>query len=78
MRSAARSLPAVPLRTDALVTLYETLAGFALAIVIAFTCGALIAEMPVLRRVLMPYLVALNAAPKIAFAPLFWYGSGSA
>jgi NitT/TauT family transport system permease protein len=67
-----------PLRTDSLVTLYETVAGFALAIVIAFTCGALIAEMPVLRRVLMPYLVALNAAPKIAFAPLLlvWFGFG--
>jgi NitT/TauT family transport system permease protein len=67
-----------PLRTDSLVTLYETVAGFALAIVIAFTCGVLIAELPVLRRVLMPYLIALNAAPKIAFAPLLlvWFGFG--
>jgi NitT/TauT family transport system permease protein len=32
----------------------------------------------VLRRVLMPYLVAVNAAPKIAFAPLLlvWFGFG--
>jgi NitT/TauT family transport system permease protein len=60
------------------VTLYETVAGFALAIVIAFGCGVLIAELPVLRRVLMPYLVAVNAAPKIAFAPLLlvWFGFG--
>jgi NitT/TauT family transport system permease protein len=67
-----------PLRTDSLVTLYETVAGFALAIVIAFGCGVLIAELPVLRRVLMPYLVAVNAAPKIAFAPLLlvWFGFG--
>jgi len=67
-----------PLRTDSLVTLYETVAGFALAIVIAFGCGVLIAELPVLRRVLMPYLIALNAAPKIAFAPLIlvWFGFG--
>ena len=54
------------------------MAGFALAIAIAFTFGVLIAEVGVLQRVLMPYLVALNAAPKIALAPLLvvWFGFG--
>ena len=34
--------------------------------------------MSLLRRVMMPYLVAVNAAPKIALAPLIvvWFGFG--
>jgi NitT/TauT family transport system permease protein len=68
-----------PLRVDLLVTFYEALAGFVLAVVFAFVCGILIAEIAVLRRVMMPYLVAVNAAPKIAFAPLLvvWFGFGT-
>lgn len=68
-----------PLRNDLIVTFYETLVGFLLAVVVAFACGTLIAEVPVLRRVMMPYLVAVNAAPKIAFAPLLvvWFGFGA-
>jgi NitT/TauT family transport system permease protein len=68
-----------PLRTDTLVTLYESVAGFFLALVIAFIGGTLIAEVPLLRRVMVPYLVAINAAPKIALAPLIvvWFGFGT-
>jgi len=68
-----------PMRADLLVTLYEAVAGFLLAVVFAFVCGTLIAEVAVLRRVMMPYLVAVNAAPKIAFAPLLvvWFGFGA-
>lgn len=68
-----------PLRTDLIVTSYESLAGFLLAVVVAFACGTLVAELPMLRRVMMPYLVAINAAPKIAFAPLLvvWFGFGA-
>ena len=59
-------------------TLIETLAGFGLAVVVGFGLGVLIAEMPTARRVLMPYLISLNAAPKIALAPLLvvWFGFG--
>lgn len=68
-----------PLRNDTFVTLYELVAGFFLAFVIAFIGGTLIAEIPLLRRVMMPYLVAINAAPKIALAPLIvvWFGFGT-
>jgi NitT/TauT family transport system permease protein len=67
------------MRLDLAVTSYEAVAGFLLAVAFAFVCGTLIAEVPVLRRVIMPYLVAVNAAPKIAFAPLLvvWFGFGS-
>jgi NitT/TauT family transport system permease protein len=68
-----------PLRNDTLVTLYESVAGFVLAFFLAFIGGTLIAEIPLLRRVMMPYLVAINAAPKIALAPLIvvWFGFGT-
>ena len=68
-----------PLRIDTFVTLYESVAGFLLAFVLAFIGGTLIAEIPLLRRVMMPYLVAINAAPKIALAPLIvvWFGFGT-
>ena len=68
-----------PLRNDTFVTLYESVAGFFLAFAIAFIGGTLIAEIPLLRRVMMPYLVAINAAPKIALAPLIvvWFGFGT-
>jgi NitT/TauT family transport system permease protein len=67
-----------PLRNDTLVTFYESVAGFGLALVFAFVAGTLIAEVALLRRVMMPYLVAVNAAPKIALAPLIvvWFGFG--
>ena len=68
-----------PLRNDTLVTLYESVAGFVVAFFLAFVGGTLIAEIPLLRRVMMPYLVAVNAAPKIALAPLIvvWFGFGT-
>lgn len=68
-----------PMRTHVLVTLYEIIAGFGLACVIGFGLGVLIAEIPFLSRTLMPYLIALNAAPKIALAPMLviWFGFGT-
>jgi NitT/TauT family transport system permease protein len=67
-----------PMRTHALVTVYEILAGFGLGVALGFILGVLIAEIPTARRVAMPYLIALNAAPKIALAPLLlvWFGFG--
>lgn len=64
--------------THTAVTLIETLAGFVIAVILGFGLGVLIAEVRVVRRVLMPYLIALNAAPKIALAPLLivWFGFG--
>jgi NitT/TauT family transport system permease protein len=68
-----------PMRVHLFVTVYEILAGFAIGCGLAFVLGVLIAEVATLRRVLMPYLIALNAAPKIALAPLLlvWFGFGA-
>jgi NitT/TauT family transport system permease protein len=67
-----------PMRTHALTTLVEILAGFAIGVGFGFVLGVLIAEIPTVRRVAMPWLIALNAAPKIALAPLLlvWFGFG--
>lgn len=61
-------------------TLWETLAGFAIAVT-AGTCIALLlwwSERA--RRTLEPYIVVLNSLPKIALGPciIIWFGSGSA
>jgi NitT/TauT family transport system permease protein len=54
-----------------LITLEEIGAGFALGMVAGILLGILIGETAFGRRILMPYVVAFNAMPKVAFAPLF-------
>ena len=60
------------------VTARETLLGFLLAAVAGIVFGVIVAETAFGRRVLLPFLVAFYAAPKVAFAPLFvaWFGFG--
>src|SRR5690349_12423447 len=57
-------------------TLAEILLGFALGAALGVGCGALVAHSPLWRRVLTPYLIASQAMPKLALAPLFvlWLG----
>jgi NitT/TauT family transport system permease protein len=60
------------------VTLYEILWGFALAVLVGVPLAMLIVYSPVIERSLYPLLVATQAVPKIAVAPLliFWAGLG--
>ena len=60
------------------VTLWETLAGFAIAVVLGFAVALALWWSDTLRRVLEPYIVVLNALPKIALGPLIiiWFGTG--
>jgi NitT/TauT family transport system permease protein len=62
------------------VTTQEVLIGFAIAIGVGFLCGLLVGETAFGEKAVMPYLVAINAMPKVAFAPLFvsWLGFGIA
>lgn len=50
--------------------------GFLIATVIGFSLGVLVGETKFGERAVMPYLVAIDTMPKIAFAPLFiaWLG----
>ena len=61
------------------VTLWETLAGFAVAVVVGFAAALLLWWSETVHKVLEPYIVVLNALPKIALGPLIiiWFGTGS-
>ena len=58
--------------TTTLTVLY----GFLIAAAIGFSLGVLVGETKFGERAVMPYLVAIDTMPKIAFAPLFiaWLG----
>jgi NitT/TauT family transport system permease protein len=60
------------------VTLSEILLGSALGAAAAFVLGALKAQVRLAKRILLPYVVALQAVPKVAIAPLLviWFGFG--
>jgi NitT/TauT family transport system permease protein len=53
-------------------------AGFLIGCIAAFLVGVVLAESPVFERFLMPLVVALQAVPKVALAPLIlvWFGFG--
>ena len=60
-------------------TLWETLAGFVIAIVLGYFTALLLWWSEAFRRISEPYFVVLNALPKIALGPLIiiWCGTGS-
>jgi len=61
-------------------TLYATLAGYAIGSVLALGLGALLAESRTFEKFVYPVLVAIQATPKVALAPLIlvWFGFGIA
>lgn len=60
------------------ITAQEVLLGFLVAVMAGVGLGILVAETAFGRIVVMPFLVGINAAPKVAFAPIFvaWLGFG--
>jgi NitT/TauT family transport system permease protein len=60
------------------ITLQQLLLAFGLAILIGFSLGVVVGETAFGERAVMPYLVAIDTMPKVAFAPLFiaWLGFG--
>ena len=56
---------------DIWATLKEVLLGFLLGAVVGIALGATIGEFRAVDRLLSPYVVALQAVPKVAVAPLF-------
>jgi NitT/TauT family transport system permease protein len=61
-----------------LITLNETVLGFALALGLGVICAIGIVHFPLLRDTLYPSLIMFNSFPKVAIAPLFvvWIGIG--
>ena len=60
------------------VTLIEALSGFALGSITAICFAFVVTRSLLIERALMPYLVGLQALPKVALAPLIvvWIGIG--
>jgi NitT/TauT family transport system permease protein len=52
------------------ITLYETLAGFGLSIVVGVPLAIVIVYSPLLRNALYPLIVVTQSVPKIAIAPV--------
>jgi len=65
---------------NALITLWEILAGFALGIVVSVPLALSIAYSRGMEQSIYPVIVFLQIVPKIAVAPLFiiWFGDGFA
>lgn len=59
-------------------TAQAVLLGFLYAMAIGFSLGVLVGETTFGERAVLPYLVAIDTMPKVAFAPLFlaWLGFG--
>jgi NitT/TauT family transport system permease protein len=59
-------------------TLVETLVGFAVAVVLGVVLAMLIVSSRFLEETVLLLLIAFNAIPKVAIAPLFvvWLGTG--
>ncbi len=60
------------------LTLFETVVGFLLGTLVGTLIAILLWWSKTLSRILDPYLVILNALPKIALGPILivWFGSG--
>ena len=61
-----------------LVTVGESLLGLVLGGVLGVTAGFFLGRSPFAARVLEPYVMMLNAIPRVVLAPLFllWFGLG--
>ena len=61
------------------ITLYETIMGFIIAVLLGFIIALILWWSERIRKVLEPYIVVLNSLPKIALGPIIivWFGSGS-
>jgi NitT/TauT family transport system permease protein len=64
---------------NSMIMLLKTVAGFASAVVIAGMFAVLISEFRMGERLMYPYVVALQAMPKVAICPLIliWFGLSS-
>jgi NitT/TauT family transport system permease protein len=58
------------------ITAMQVVVGFVLGMLLGMVVGFLLGMSPTAEFVLSPYILALQIAPKVAFAPLFviWFG----
>src|SRR5262249_18708501 len=66
------------LATQGISTMNEIVIGLFVGIVVGIPLGIAIVAIPAVQRLFYPIVVAFNAIPKVALAPLFvvWFGYG--
>jgi NitT/TauT family transport system permease protein len=71
-----RAIELQQLARHTVITLYSVLVGFVLGSLLGMSIGYVLGMSPTAEVVASPYLLALQIAPKVAFAPLFilWFG----
>lgn len=64
--------------THTWVTLKEVLIGYGIGVAMGIGLGVMVSESRLLDRLFSPYIIAMNALPKVAIAPLMvvWFGQG--
>jgi NitT/TauT family transport system permease protein len=67
-----------PLLRHSLVTLWTTMAGFAIAIVFGIVLGLIVGWSRAIYRGLYPVMIGFNSIPKVAVVPILimWFGIG--
>lgn len=68
-----------PIAAHSLQTLYTTLAGFVLAVVVGLVLGVAVGASALVYKAVYPLLVGFNSIPKVAFVPVLvvWFGIGT-
>jgi NitT/TauT family transport system permease protein len=66
------------LASNGVTTMIEIIVGLVISIVIAIPLGIAVVAIQPVRKIVYPIIVAFNAIPKVALAPLFvvWLGYG--
>ncbi|MEN3362815.1 MAG: NitT/TauT family transport system permease protein [Burkholderiales bacterium] len=69
----------VTIAENALVTLWTTLGGFALAVVFGLLLGAVVGASRPIYEALYPLMIGFNSIPKVAIVPvlILWFGVGA-
>jgi NitT/TauT family transport system permease protein len=67
-----------PLVHHTVVTMSEVVYGFVPGLIFGLLVGIVLAELPLLARILDPLLLAVNGIPRVALGPLLivWFGIG--
>src|SRR5438034_2114711 len=68
----------LPLAKNGVVTLWTTLAGFALAVAFGIVLGIIVGWSRTIYRGLYPVMIGFNCIPKVAVVPILilWFGIG--
>ncbi len=68
----------LPLAKNSFVTLWTTLAGFALAVAFGIVLGLIVGWSRTIYRGLYPVMIGFNSIPKVAVVPILiiWFGIG--